>query len=231
MLEDISVAGIHDDQTTLEEILLQYTCLECKVVTLSKSDMDKHVKLKHSETEDEEVKFECTACKHLFTEVEDYNSHVKTHETTFKSPHQPGDIPADLVNRVHMMILEKQILELEQEKALNHEKKHEELNNEKDNSQALPTKTHEEIITIEDATFPCKVCPKIFEDENIYVEHTKTHSNVSTDVFKFYCTQCEKKFCKEEDLKEHWKKHHVEKVKETNKKKQRRSEHAEKTKS
>ena len=55
--------------------------MECNFETTSKTDMDNHVKDKHSYTETEEVNFECLRCNHVFNRVENYNSHVKAHET------------------------------------------------------------------------------------------------------------------------------------------------------
>jgi hypothetical protein len=65
-----------------------------------------------------------------------------------------------------------------------------------------------EIMTLEDASFLCKVCAKSFEDEQLFIEHMKTHgSNISKDILKYYCSQCEYKCSKEGDLQEHIKKH------------------------
>ena len=59
---------------------LKYTCYECNFVTTSKSLIDDHVKSTHVTEENEEVRFICINCEHEFGEVEDYDTHVKTHE-------------------------------------------------------------------------------------------------------------------------------------------------------
>ena len=55
-------------------------------VTTNKDHIDNHVKAKHVPEENEEVRFICINCKHEFGEVEDYESHVKTHESVKQRP-------------------------------------------------------------------------------------------------------------------------------------------------
>ena len=43
--------------------------------------MDTHVRMQHLPNENEEVKFACAKCDHIFDSVEDYNTHGRTHET------------------------------------------------------------------------------------------------------------------------------------------------------
>ena len=42
--------------------------------------MDIHVKDKHNPNANEEVRFSCVKCSHDFEEVENYNTHLKTHD-------------------------------------------------------------------------------------------------------------------------------------------------------
>ena len=48
MLDDISLTSIEKDNITLEEMVLKYTCMDCKFVTKNKTDMDSHVDTIHS---------------------------------------------------------------------------------------------------------------------------------------------------------------------------------------
>ena len=82
MLEDMTITELDSVKNNLEENALKYTCMDCNLVTVSKESMDIHVKDKHLQNENEEVKFSCTKCKHDFKEVEDFNAHVKSHEVT-----------------------------------------------------------------------------------------------------------------------------------------------------
>ena len=82
MLEDISVSDLtKESNNTLEENALKFTCNECNVVTTSKTRLDKHVKSTHLHDDDNEVTFVCVICKHEFSEVEDYDNHIKVHES------------------------------------------------------------------------------------------------------------------------------------------------------
>ena len=81
MIEDVSVSDLTTDGVNLlEENSLKYTCYECNFVTTSKNLIDDHVKSTHVPEENEEVRFICINCEHEFGEVEDYDTHVKTHE-------------------------------------------------------------------------------------------------------------------------------------------------------
>ena len=71
---------LQSNSVNLDENALKYTCMECKLVTLSRDAMDKHVKEKHLPNENEEVKYSCVKCGHEFSEVENYNTHLKTHD-------------------------------------------------------------------------------------------------------------------------------------------------------
>ena len=82
MIEDATIEDLTvEDEDTLEENSLQYTCKDCKFVTKSKTSINNHVKDNHTQDENEEVKFICIVCGYEFTVAEDYDSHVKTHET------------------------------------------------------------------------------------------------------------------------------------------------------
>ena len=60
--------------------MLKYTCIDCNLVTISKSIMNSHVELMHLPDNNEEVNYECNECKHEFSKEDDYNSHIKSHE-------------------------------------------------------------------------------------------------------------------------------------------------------
>ena len=77
MIEDITATDLSKESVIFsEENHLKFTCNECNFVTINQMKIDNHVKSKH-----EEVKFECTICKHEFSEIEDYDdSHIKEHE-------------------------------------------------------------------------------------------------------------------------------------------------------
>ena len=111
MIEDVTATNL-TNEITLEENVLKYTCSDCMFVTISKACIDDHVKTRHLPDKNEEVRFICIVCKHEFSEVEDYDSHVKMHEMI---NHREDDL-TDLQNVVFTHILEQQILEIENEK-------------------------------------------------------------------------------------------------------------------
>ena len=80
MLEDLSTNDLPNETTNLEENGLKYTCMDCHFITISKTCMDNHVELLHPSDKNEEVKFECTECKHEFSQEDDYDSHIKSHD-------------------------------------------------------------------------------------------------------------------------------------------------------
>ena len=119
MIEDITVTDMSNDSVDiLQENVLKYTCKECNFATTSKSHIDGHVKSKHLADKNEEVRFVCIICKHEFSEVDDYNSHVKAHEriTMTRMMHDKDEEIAELENIVFCYILEDQIKDMEDEK-------------------------------------------------------------------------------------------------------------------
>ena len=114
MLENLTSTELDNDKNNLDENTLKYTCTDCNLITTSKERMDKHVGEKHVQNENEEVKFSYTKCKHDFVEVEDFNSHVKTHENvpeqhTTSATIEPVEGSDDLTlieNVVYLDILE-----------------------------------------------------------------------------------------------------------------------------
>ena len=71
----------HEPKSAEEETRLKYTCKDCNLATTRKKDMDTHVRIQHLPNVNEEVKFECAKCDHIFDDAGDYNIHVRTHET------------------------------------------------------------------------------------------------------------------------------------------------------
>ena len=103
MVEDETVTdSTNDSVTQLEEkpqdTPLKYTCYECNFITTSKESINKHGKAKHKE-----FRFICTSCNHKFTEVENYDNHVKIHEI------DDNEDIAELKNRIFCHILENMI--------------------------------------------------------------------------------------------------------------------------
>ena len=60
MLEDLSSNEIDIDSLNLDDKTIKYTCLECKLVTTNKENMNMHVRDQHLPNENEDVKFTCT---------------------------------------------------------------------------------------------------------------------------------------------------------------------------
>ena len=86
MIEDLTTTDLENcNKNLIEENTLKYTCKECNYATTNKGHIDDHVRSEHLPYDNEEVKFVCIICKHEFNEAEDYDSHVKTHESTTKS--------------------------------------------------------------------------------------------------------------------------------------------------
>ena len=118
MIEDLSITDLPNEIIDLEEIVLKYTCKDCIFITTKKADMDAHVKMKHLPCVNEQVEFECVECKHIFNEIEDYNSHIKTHEKPTQRGNKPEksdgiDIELDeLEKHVYFQILEAQMKEI-----------------------------------------------------------------------------------------------------------------------
>ena len=125
MIEDLTASELSNDSANLEEASLKYTCLDYNFVTLRKDFMDKHVKETHQPNENEEVKFSCIKCGHDFNELENYNTHVKSHDELSVKPEQQDTIEkkekenACLQNLVYNPILENLIETYAQERALN----------------------------------------------------------------------------------------------------------------
>ena len=88
MLEDMSSNEL-TTSLNLDEKAMKYTCLECKLFTSNKVDMDTHVRDQHLPNEDEVVKFTCTKCGHDFDEVENYSSHMNSHDNEKKQCSKP----------------------------------------------------------------------------------------------------------------------------------------------
>ena len=113
-MEDVTATDLTNDGVQIvEENTLKYTCFECNYVTTSKTRIDDHVRANHVPEDNEEVKFICIACEHEFDEVEDYDSHVKTHEVSNKTDmkERTDDVTEirELENVVYSYILEHQM--------------------------------------------------------------------------------------------------------------------------
>ena len=91
MLEDISASELETDTLNLDEKAIRYTCLECKLVTTDKENMDMHVRDQHLPNENEDVKFTCTKCGHDFDEVDNYSAHMNIHDNHEKPCKQPSN--------------------------------------------------------------------------------------------------------------------------------------------
>ena len=80
MQEDASLSEATKASVTLDEMVLGFTCLECKYKTKSKAHMDAHIEGEHESNTNEEVFFSCKQCNHDFVDVGDLNNHMKTHK-------------------------------------------------------------------------------------------------------------------------------------------------------
>ena len=70
-----------DKSLSLEENVLEYDCMDCHFVTNNKSTMAKHREKQHNPVDFERVMFACIDCLDEFNDDQDFNAHVKTHET------------------------------------------------------------------------------------------------------------------------------------------------------
>ena len=56
----------------------KFTCIECKVVTKTMTEMELHVKTKHESTVETEMCFLCTLCSHKFCSQSELTSHIES---------------------------------------------------------------------------------------------------------------------------------------------------------
>ena len=93
----------HEDENTLEENSLKYTCNDCNFVTSSKRNIDEHIETKHLPEVDEDIRFECSKCKQELTEAKEYDNHMKTHDKAEDINDQPIK---ELENMIFNLIIE-----------------------------------------------------------------------------------------------------------------------------
>ena len=93
MQEDMTISNISRDETFSHSETLKYTCLDCEYKTREKSQMDEHVVSVHAGPKADDISFICGQCSHKFSEREDYNTHMKTHDNQYEQV----DITEELV--------------------------------------------------------------------------------------------------------------------------------------
>ena len=104
MLENITIADMtKEEENILEENSLKYTCDNCNFVTVSKKNIDEHIKTKHIPEVDEEIRFECAKCKQELTEAKEYDDHMKTHD---KAENNCNNLMKELENKILCQIIE-----------------------------------------------------------------------------------------------------------------------------
>ena len=80
MLENITLTDLTSDSVTIEDNLLKFTCLDCKFSANSKESMNSHVHQEHTLEDIEQVEFKCKHCNHAFSEAENYDIHMQSHD-------------------------------------------------------------------------------------------------------------------------------------------------------
>ena len=82
MVEDMTISELSaKNVSALEENCLKYTCNDCMFVTNKKASIDDHVKTTHRADQNEEVRFVCMVCNQELKEANEYEKHIKSHET------------------------------------------------------------------------------------------------------------------------------------------------------
>ena len=92
--ENISSTNIsnQNQRITIQENALKYTCLECNFATSEKGDMNDHVINIHDCTGLKNMNFVCRICNNEFNGEDEYNTHVKTHESEETSPQEAHEL-------------------------------------------------------------------------------------------------------------------------------------------
>ena len=88
--ENISSTNLSKQSVTvtIDQNLFKYTCLDCNFVTTEKTEMKDHVINHHDCTGIRNLNFKCITCDCEFDGEEQYQAHVKTHDTDLKKQPQ-----------------------------------------------------------------------------------------------------------------------------------------------